>query len=140
MLLLQLANYSANAAEKDARDTEEADKTKNVAVATYKAAQAAMRAQEAAEAASHAEQLAREAAEVAAKASTVRALDHSLAAAQAFNQVDIILHHGWTHCKFFPSHYSVASYCTFCLGFLIGGLSEIFSYIVLSFGTESRNT
>ena len=84
---LQLANYSANAAEKDARDTEDADKSKNVSVATYKAAQAAQRSQEAAEAASDAEKLAVQAAEYAAKASTALALDHALAAAQAFNQV-----------------------------------------------------
>ena len=56
-------------------------------MATYKAAQAALRAYESAEAAAEAERLAVEAADSAAQASTARALDLSLAAAQAFNQV-----------------------------------------------------
>lgn len=83
---MQVAANSALAAERDAADTEEAERAKNVAQATYKASQASMRSQEAAEAAAAAEKLALEAAEHAKRAGTAQAFDHALAAAQAFNQ------------------------------------------------------
>jgi hypothetical protein len=85
--VVQVAANSATAAERDALDTEEADRSKNVAQATYKASQASMRSQEAAEAAAAAEKLALEAAEHSKRAGTALAFDHALAAAQAFNQV-----------------------------------------------------
>jgi len=84
---VQIAAYSATAAERDALDTEEADRSKNVAQATYKASQTSMRSQEAGEAAAAAEKLALEAAKHAKRAGTALAFDHALAAAQAWNQV-----------------------------------------------------
>lgn len=89
-LLFQVATNSAQAAERDACETEDADKLKNVALATYKASQASVRSLEAAEAAAEAEKLAMEAANLASKAGTALALNNALATAQAFNGVIII--------------------------------------------------
>ena len=86
-LPVQVATNSAQAAERDACETEDADKLKNVALATYKASQASVRSLEAAEAAAEAEKLATEAAIRANQAGTALALNNALATAQAFNEV-----------------------------------------------------
>lgn len=86
-LLPQVATNSAQAAERDSRETEDCDTTKNVALATYKASQASIRSLEAAEAAAEAEKLTTEAANRALKAGTAAALNNAMATAQAFNEV-----------------------------------------------------
>ena len=84
---MQVASNSAQNAEKDACETEDADKLKNVALATYKASSASVRSLEAAEAAAEAEKLATEATSLATKAGTALALSNALSTAQAFNGV-----------------------------------------------------
>lgn len=86
-LLIQVASNSAQNAERDASETEDADKLKNVALATYKASSAAVRSLEAAEAAAEAEKLATEAASLATNAGTALAFSNALSTAQAFNGV-----------------------------------------------------
>lgn len=85
--MMQVASNSAQNAERDACETEDADKLKNVALATYKASSASVRSLEAAEAAAEAEKLATEAASLATKAGTALAFSNALSTAQAFNGV-----------------------------------------------------
>ena len=84
---MQVAKQAAKITEKEAHDTEEEYKMGNAAMATYKASQAAWKASQAAEAAAEAEQSALEASMHARNARTVLALDNSLSASQAYNQV-----------------------------------------------------
>ena len=84
-----MAHNSAQTAEIFSAETEEADRNKVVATATYKASQASTHALAAAEAAAQAEKLTTEAASRALKAGTAYALDNALATAQAYNGVSL---------------------------------------------------